>query len=272
MDVIVGKMQIEDQDVNESLESSGQEQEQQQSNEAQEGQEAVNQEAAPPQEEKRELPFHEHPRFKELIEQKNQFKQQVDQYTRQMADMERRFAELQKQNTPKPQDALMERLKGIDPEFADRFGKLNKVDEVEKQLQEFNEWRQEQAQERVRMEARSSIEKLFSENNVPKEMREIYEDRITAAANRDPNLGVGDLPRVFKSIHDQMSSLLDRTKRETTKSYVTDKSATAQKPSSQPKGKAPAVGKKAEFSKDPAQARAEMVKQILAQSKAEKDI
>jgi hypothetical protein len=267
-------MNLEDQeDVEQNLESSGQEQETEQSTQAQEGQEVeAGQEAV---QEEKQIPFHEHPRFKEVIEQKNQFKQQLEQAQRQQEELQRMVEEMrrsQEANKPKPQDALMERLKGIDPEFADRFGKLNEVDTLKQELQAFNEWKSEMAAERVRMEARSTMDKLFTENNVSKELRGIYEDRITAAANRNPRLGVQDLPNVFKGIHEEMSKLLEATKRETTKNYVADKKQAAAKPSAQPKGKpAPSVQKQ-QFSKDPQQARADLVKQILEQSRAEKDI
>lgn len=268
-------MNLEDQDVEQPLESSSQEQETEQSTQAQESQDSEpSKEAAAAQEEK-QMPFHEHPRFKEVIEQKNQFKQQVELAERRIQDMERRFAEMTKQQEaarPKPQDALMERLKGIDPDFAERFGKLSEVDTMKQDLQEFKQWKEEQAHQAVRMEARNTMERLFTDNNVSKELRGIYEDRISAAASRNPNLGVNDLPNVFKGIHEEMSKLLETTKRETTKNYVANKQQAAAKPSTQPKGKAAQAVNKQQFSKDPQQARAELVKQILEQSRAEKDI
>lgn len=268
-------MNLEDQDVEQNLESSNQEQDTQQQTQAQES-ENVDQtkEMAAPQDEK-QMPFHEHPRFKEVIEQKNQFKQQVEQYARQMQDMQRSLEEMrrsQEASRPKPQDALMERLKGIDPDFAERFGKVNEVDTIKQELQEFKEWRTEQAQQAQRIEARGNLERLYTDNNVPKELRGIYEDRIVAAGNRNPELTSKDLSKVFNNIHEEMSKLLEMTKRETTKSYVANKQQAAAKPSAQPKGKAAPSVNKQQFSKDPHQARADLVKQILEESRAEKDI
>lgn len=266
---------LEDQEDVNHLESSDQNQEieqQQSSEESTEG-EVVQQEAAA--QEEKQLPFHEHPRFKELVEQKNQFKQQFEMSSRQLQEMQRQLEEFkrsQEASRPKPQDALMERLKGIDPEFAEKFGKINEVDTLKSELQELKQFREEQAAQARTARVQSNMDKLFTENKISAEMRDIYEAQIAREAQKNPNIGIDDLPNVFKNVHEKMSKLLESTKRETTKNYVVNKQSAAAKPLAQPKGKAAPNGKPQQYSKNPEEARAQLVQNILKQTKAEKDI
>lgn len=220
------------------------------------------------------VPFHMHPRFKEIVEQKNKFAEESKQFQSKLAELERRFQDSQRAQEaakPKPVDPLMERLKGIDPEFANAFGKINKLDEVQQQLESFKHWQQAQEAQKTQLEARSSLEKLYTDNKVAPELRELYENSLIAASNKDPSLTPKDLPRVFKTIHEGMSKLFDKAQREKLASYVETKSKDASTPQPQSKGKMVKPGKP-EYSKDPYEARSQLVQQILKEAKASKDI
>lgn len=75
-------------------------------------------ESTPPAEENKpteeqNVPFHEHPRFKELVEEKNTYKQSVDDLSSKIAEMEEKFGKLT-QTAPNTTN--------LPPEFVELFG------------------------------------------------------------------------------------------------------------------------------------------------------
>ncbi len=227
-------------------------------------------EAAPKQDSEANVPFHLHPRFQEVISQKNELAEQNKAFARQMQEMQQ---QLQQMRQPAPQqDAVMERLKKIDPEFAERFGKINEVDEIKKQLAEFQEYRQQSAQRETQAQLSSMKDKFYSENNVPSERRAIYDAMVQSEAAKDPNLKITDLPKVMKSVHDNLDKMFKTVQRETTKQFVDTKKATASKPSSQPRGTPVKPGKGNNEPTDRATARQQVIKDIMSDIKAGKEI
>jgi uncharacterized protein with von Willebrand factor type A (vWA) domain len=233
-------------------------------------QEEPSQSAAPEQKSEDNVPFHMHPRFRELVDERNQFKEQNKAFENQLAELQKQLQSLKPPQQPQ-KDALMERLKGIDPEFADRFGKLNEVDSLKQDLAEFKQWKENLARQEVVSKAENLASKFYEENKVPAELRKIYEVQWRDAARQDTRIGLNDLPKVLKSIHDDMSKLFENVKRETTKEYVASKKTDASKPSSQPKGQPVKTGKQ-KYSENPNEAKAQMVKNILAEIRADQDI
>jgi hypothetical protein len=227
------------------------------------------QEAAPQQAKEDNTPFHMHPRFQEVISQKNQLAEQNKTFERQLQDLQRQLQALNKPEAPKA-NPIRERLTGIDKEFAEYVGSVEKIPELEKQLQDFQEWRQQQAAQANQQAAVSTKEKFYSENKVPAEHREIYDAQIVAIANSNPKLQVSDLPQVMKGIHEKMTKLFQSTQRDATKQLVDAKKVSAAKPSTQPKGlPASSVKKSAPASK--ADLRAEMIASVLGEVKAAKE-
>jgi hypothetical protein len=227
---------------------------------AEEQPEAEAQPAQASQSEDTQKPFHEHPRFRELIEQKNQIAERATQYEKQLADLQRRLDTMSKPEAQKAQeDALIARLKGIDPEFGSRIeqlqSKLSKLDELESKLQSWET-------RSVETEAKSQLSQLYTEHKVPANLQARYEREIRMIAAENPNIQLTDLPKVFKKVHEEYTSFIDSVKRSERESYVTGKKADASAPVSQPKGK-PASANKNQFSKDPAKARQEMVEEVL---------
>jgi hypothetical protein len=214
-----------------------------------------------------QVPFHEHPRFRELVEQKNKYADELKQVQSQFSEMQRLMHEMRQPKTQAQEDALHARLKGIDPEFGERFAK---VDSSLNELQELKQWKAQMEADNLRNTAISTIEKLHTENKVPAEWRDLYNSQIEAAAMRDRSIGLKDLPNLYKRVHEQVSKLMEGTKRADRESYVTDKKKDASTPS-MTKGKAPQKSGP-EWSKDPYEARQQLVQRVRAQLKADKEV
>lgn len=186
---------------------------------------AQSQEAAPQQEATatpapKEAPFHEHPRFKELIEERNQERQERARLAQQIQQMQ---AALQKQTQPNAQkskqDQLLERLQGIDPEFAEFQKGLNEklsvAEQVQKELQEMRTQRESE-------QALSQFDKLCSDNKVADKDKFLYQQIVANMANAN-NSKVSELPNLFKQAHEQLSKYLGERDRANRESYVADK-------------------------------------------------
>lgn len=176
--------------------------------------EQVEQEAKPAE----TTPFHEHPRFKELIEQKNQQAEQIKAYQEQMRELQNQFKSMQpKQKTP--EEALLERLKGIDPEFG---GWAENIDQTRRELAEFKEWKRNLELEQGRQQAQSALESLYTEHKVSKEMKDLYRSQIESIAYNNPDLKPQDLPKVFKQVHEGLSKWAQDYERSIRSKYVTE--------------------------------------------------
>lgn len=233
-------------------------------------QEAPEQTASP---EPQETPFHEHPRFKELVDQKNQFANRVQQYEQQMAQMHREMQEFkqarQQQSNPQ-KDELVERLKGIDPEFGSRFEELNSLRD---QVSQFQQWQQQLQAQQVRENAYNQLNGLHEQFKVPESQRTYINSQIEQIAATNPNLSVNDLPRVYQQVHENFNKFVEDLRRSERESYVTSKKEDVKAPTSQPKGEPVKAGtKKPGFSKDPAKAREELIQRTLKIARAENDV
>lgn len=278
-------MEVENQDVEiQSAESSAAEQQNNNNSAESDSQQASSSSAGQEQDnaaqaQEKQAPFHEHPRFRELVEQKNLAMREAQETRRALEQMqkqfEKRFAEVQKASQPVKEDPMVSRLKGIDPEFgawAEEMSRLkNQSEEMRQQI--LQEVTQQQLVREARQAAVSSLNSLHEEFKVPKEWRNVYNDRIEAIAMREgEKLTPADLPNVYKRVHDELAAAREQDKRSHLATYASAKAQDAAKPGAQPKGKPAANGKKAEYSSDPAEARAQLVKSILNGSRAEKDI
>lgn len=208
-------------------------------------------------------------RFQEVITQKNQFAEQLKAMQAQQAEMQRQMQEFRKPAAPKTEDPLIARLKGIDPEFGERF---EKVSGFESKLAEFEQWQKNMEMERLRTDAYSTINKLHDENKVDPGFREFYNSQIELAVLKNQKLGLKDLPEVYKEVHTRLSKQFEDFKRAERESYVTSKKADAKTPSSQPKATAVNPSKPAEWSKDPNEAKAQLIQRVLNSSKASNSI
>lgn len=225
------------------------------------------QEAAQPKAES-EVPFHMHPRFQELVHEKNQYREQLQALSKQVEDLKK----LSAQQTQPQKDALLERLKGIDPEFAERFGKVNEVDTLKQELEEFRQWREQMAIQQTQSQIESLKDKFYQENNIPAEQRDLYEALVSQQAAKDPSLKISDLPRVMKQVHESIGKMFQKVERSTAKSFVEGKKTEAAKPTSLPKG-APAKAVKADQQNLSRQELRELIKkEALEEARSGKDI
>ncbi len=219
------------------------------------------------QTEDKQVPFHEHPRFRELVEQKNQFASRVKEYEQRLSDMDSRLkqaSEAQKVSQTQ-EDKLISRLKQIDPEFGGRIEEMhNKLSK----LDQFEQWQQQMEVDRVRTQAVQTINSLHTENKVPKEWQEVINSQIELSVMRNPNLGIQDLPNVYKQVHSSFSKLMEGVKRSERESYVVDKKQDAKTPQT-PKGKpVSSAPSKSELSNNPDEARNQLVSQVLKEMRA----
>lgn len=207
----------------------------------------------------KEAPFHEHPRFKELISERNQAR---EEHARLMQRVQQMEANYQKQTQPaaqkSKQDQLLERLAGIDPEFAEFqkgiYEKLSVADQMAERLQEMEMARQSE-------QALNQFNTLCSESKVADKDKFLYQQMVANLANAK-NAKVSDLPALFKEAHGQLSKYLDERDRAQRESYVADKTKD-KRPATQTGGIAASAGKdKGSMSRE--DAKAELVKQLRA--------
>lgn len=256
-----------------SVESEEVSSEPQESSQEQESAPAEKPEAeAQPNESERALNFgnlNEHPRFKELIEQKNQYAAQMQQYERALQQMQAKLGEFETAKQPKKADPLLDRLKGIDPEFGSKFEELTKAQE---EIKQFKEWKAQQETERVKEQYNSGLDKLLAESKVSADQRELYDAMIRTAATNDPRIGLQDLPAVFKSVHEKVSGFIKSQERAAKASYVVDKAKDSKVPTAQPKGKVPGQPTKAKLPMDREEALAQIARNAVRSLKADSDI
>lgn len=210
-----------------------------------------------------QMPFHEHPRFKELISERNTFKEQIEAMQRQMEALNAQ----KQQQTPEKKHPFVSKLSEIDPAYGEWAGN---VEQMKKEFEELRAWKQEQARQSVINEYNSSIEKLHGENKVPETLRERIKEKIDFLAMTNPKLGLKDLPNIYKDILEKENKFLEGIKRSERASYVTDKSKDARAPQTQTKG-APAGQKANKPPMDREAMYSSIVKNALKNSKAGSD-
>ena len=217
--------------------------------------------SAPQESAPKEAPFHEHPRFKELINQRNEFSQRLQEYEKRFQELNNRIDQPKAQT---PEAKLLERLKGIDPEFGSWAEQQHQMKvQLEQKLAAMEQWKASQEANSTKSQIDSSLQKLHSEHKVPESIRSFYEARLEQIAKANPNLTINDLPNVYKEIHDGFSKYMESAKRDALSSYTQSKTKDAAIPAPA-KGTSPKPGApKFEYSKDPYEARAQVVKNAL---------
>jgi hypothetical protein len=209
-----------------------------------------------------QMPFHEHPRFKEIISDRNSLKEKLEA-------MEARFQQMesQKQQAPQKEHPFVSRLKEIDPSYGEWAGG---VEQFKKELEEMKAWKQEQSRQALVTEYNSSIDKLHNENKVPETLRARIKKEIDYRAMTNPKLGLKDLPSIYKEVFEEETKFVEGLKRSERASYVTDKSKDARAPQTQTKGATPGQKPKQQ-SMDREERYASIVQKALKASKAGSD-
>jgi DNA repair exonuclease SbcCD ATPase subunit len=209
-------------------------------------------------------PFHEHPRFKELIEERKQ-------YASQLEEMRSQLERLQQQSKPAEQSKahpFVAKLKEIDPAYGEWAEKLEMS---ASQIEKFQQWQQAQESKALLSQYESSIEKLHTDNKTPDEVKGMIRKLVDSEIRSNPKLGLKDVPNVYKSVHEEYTKLIDGVKRSERASYVTDKRKDSSAPSSMPKGKPASHSSKSEYGMDREANMAMIARKALRTLKAEND-
>jgi hypothetical protein len=216
---------------------------------------------------KTEVPFHEHPRWKEVMEERNTERQRAQALESQLQNLQRQFQDSQKSQS-KPQDPMYERLKGIDPEFADYLKEAREQAALAKQLQEEL---QGLRQEQFTTSAVNKFNELNKANNVSPELAKFYE----AAMEREYSQGriktLADVEKAYATMHDGMKKYFEAQERAAIEKYTSSKKKDSSSPTGQPKGRSAVQGQKIEFSQNPQEAKAQLIKHIAQTMKAGRD-
>ncbi len=189
-------------------------------------------------------PFHEHPRFKELVEQKNE---SLKRYQ----DMESRYKALEGQlnsfkdsqpKAPTETDALLADLKKIDPRLANVIEQQLKSAELSKSVQARLEQFEKQSQENTRQQtlatAVGKINSLHESNKMSDFGKQFINNQLDLAY-RGGQLNASDIKAVETAYGEAAKAIKayeDALKRDVTKSYVQDKTKDSSVPASVPKG------------------------------------
>lgn len=238
---------------------------------------------AAPVEQKQEVDWEkafEHPRFKSLVEQKNEAQKQYQA-------MEARYKALESQLTsvrdsqpkaPTETDQLIADLKKIDPRLANVIEGQLKASEQAKQLQErlesFEKQSQEQRQQQVLSTAVGKINSLHETNKMSDFGKQFINNQLDIAY-RSGALDASDLKAV-ESAYSEASKAIkayeDSLRRSVTESYVQDKKKDASVPASVPKGaQAKPAPKPLNVPQDKEALRAAVVKSYLKERAANRD-
>lgn len=193
--------------------------------------------SAPDQSESKLPPLHEHPRFKELIEDNRNYKSRLSEYETRMADFERRYQEAVQSQQPKPEkktNPFVEKLREIDPAYAEYIesieARASKAEQVEARFTEMEN-------ERIRTQYDSSMSRLQAEHKLPPQVSSLVKQQVDALVMSGQVKDLKEVPAAYKNIAEQYTKMLDELKRSERAQYVTEKSTDARQPSSQPKGK-----------------------------------
>lgn len=220
--------------------------------------------ASSPQQPK-EVPFHEHPRWKEVMEERNAERQRSQALEQRLAEMDRRFQETSK---PKPQDAMYERLKGIDPEFAEYIKEARDQAALAKQLQaELSSMKSES----FTSSAVNKFEELNKANGVSPELAGLYKAALEQRYMNGQIKNVADVEKAYRDIHSSTKKFLDSQERAVIEKYTATKKKDSASPAGQPKGRPAVQGQKVEFSKDPHEAKSQLIQHIARSMKAGRD-
>lgn len=228
--------------------------------------------AAPKQE---ETPFHEHPRFKELVDQKNKALESTRALELKLAQLEGRLSQPQSAAKQAERDELIEDLKKIDPRLAARleaFGASSKtIEQLQAKLDQFEKFQQQQSEQTVVKESVARINSWHESNKVAPQIREAINARLDVLYMQG-KLNPQNLEQAYKAAYEPYKAYAEEIKRETLKGYVPAKKADASAPTSQPKG-TPAKAKPAEAPKfkDKEELRAAVAKEFVQQQRAKRE-
>lgn len=239
------------------------------------GGESPAQAAAPKQTEP--TPFHEHPRFKELVEQKNSYAKEIESAKAQIQAFQKELSSL-KESQPKPAtetDALIADLKKIDPRLANVIeSQLKAAQEsqtIKARLEAFEKQSQEAARSQQVQTAVSKINQMHDTNKASPEVRQFVNDKLDLMYMQG-KLNLQNLDQAYKEQYDAIKKYEDSLTRQIRESYVKEKTKDASVPASVPKGtQAKPAPKALNAPKGKDELKAAVVKSFLKESVAARE-
>lgn len=219
------------------------------------------------QPEPKQVPFHEDPRVQDYIQR--QIARQSETYEQKLQEMQRSLQERQQQAQPKQANPFVEKLREIDPAYADYIEGLetraNKVQDVEARIAAYE-------QQQIVEKYENTVNSLHSELKVSDELKPFIKEHLDSMALSGKLKDLSQVKDAYREVHNRYQSFLDAQRRNERASYVQSKSKDASVPSSQPKGKAPARDQSGRFTGNADQDLSSVVKRALKISRAENDI
>lgn len=215
----------------------------------------------------------EHPRFKELVEQKNQYQTESKSLKDTVTELQRQLKELSSQPKTQSQaekDELIEEIRKVHPGLADRLEKFNKgfssVEQLQAKLQALETQQSQAAREQTVQAALSKINQLHESNKVSPELKSFINNEMDRLAITGQLKELSQVESTYKLVHEQFSKFVDGIKRAERESYVQAKKPDSKIPVSQPKGEpAKAAPKKPSYPKDREAALAQIANDFVKQ-------
>jgi hypothetical protein len=189
------------------------------------------QQAAAPEEtpkEEKPTPFHEHPRFKELIEQNRTYREQFDKQREEFVRLQTQMEALREASRPKPEpvkDPFLADLEKVNPEYAKSLKTIYDQASLAKQLeQRLAQFEQAQFAEK----AVSHFNKLLDDRKISDPMdRKVIERAVRAEVydleSRGQKLTLKDLEKITNDFHAEYKNAMDARERAITAKYVQQK-------------------------------------------------
>lgn len=175
--------------------------------------------------EEKPAPFHEHPRFKELIEQNRAFKEQSERAQQDFYRLQAQLEAFKEQNKPKVEpvkDQFLADLEKVNPAYAKSlepiYAAAAQAKQLEQRLAQF-----EQAQ--FADKAVTHFNKLLDDNKITDPMdRKIMERAVRAEVYereaRGAKLTLKDLDKITNDFHAEYKATMDARERAITAKYV----------------------------------------------------
>lgn len=218
--------------------------------------------AASPSAEPKQEQYVPYDRFKELVEQKNQFSKRFEDSEKAVRDLQARLETMSKASTPQ-EKRIHEILaaRGVEPEFVKW---VEQQEASSKELAELKEFREQSLKQSYLDNARNVVNRLQSELKVDPKMHDLY---ISSLRN---GMSMQEIESAYKQQHDTVSKYMDLQKRAHLAEYSqSKKNDSAVPPPSKGQSSKPA---KADSPKNPEDARKQFVKEMAAAMKSSREV
>ncbi len=219
----------------------------------------------------------EHPRFKEIVGQKNEA-------TSRYQEMESRYKALEQQlssfkesqpKAPTETDQLLEDLRKVDPRLAkvieSQLQAAETAKSVQARLEAFEKNSQESSRQQQIQTAVSKINQMHESNKASPEVKQFINDKLDLLYMQG-KLNLQNLDATYKEQYDSVKKYEEALTRSIRESYVKDKTKDSSVPSSVPKGAPAKAGQKPlDPPKDKEALKSAIVKSFMKEQAAGRD-